>query len=453
VQAPAAVAHPKPAAHAPAPAPAAKPAPKPVPVFIPLARAGQVTPASAKPALTPKEALAAKTKAQAAKVSAKGPASKPSAPSAATFATELVNAGPDEVVAALEKAGDAAAALIDAWTAASNAAAIVEAAEAEAVPGAARKAARRALNVLRSRGVAIPARVKPAKVEERIELVTEAELTPSDASGLLSLTFTRRNATGKYHLAQVLIRDTVGIVNAANGWLSGSQVKEGKARVAESYGAAPVAVPLAWARARVAEARAQNAVTGMVLPLGLDGCRDLIEPAPESTPPHPLAELEAEVTSESAAAAGRASMALHAEPEFGAWMPDRGALQEMLAKVGERLGPDGLNDPAAVSVALDEEANAATDRFFSPEVRAIVAKRMRDAAISIRARKGDRAAGEVLGVARAVVEAGLITSPPREIPFLVAFFQKGLNYLLREGGGRLRVPVAAAAPQPDAPPA
>ncbi len=38
-----------------------------MPVFIPLARAGQVAPASARPALTPKEALAAKTKAHAAK--------------------------------------------------------------------------------------------------------------------------------------------------------------------------------------------------------------------------------------------------------------------------------------------------------------------------------------------------------------------------------------------------
>ena len=35
----------------------------------------------------------------------------------------------------------------------------------------------------------------------------------------------------------------------------------------------------------------------------------------------------------------------------------------------------------------------------------------------------------------------------------MAFFQKGLNYLLREGGGKLRVPMPAAAPQPtEAPP-
>ncbi len=96
--------------------------------------------------------------------------------------------------------------------------------------------------------------------------------------------------------------------------------------------------------------------------------------------------------------------------------------------------------------------SAATDRFFLPEVRAVVAERMRDAAISIRARKGDRAAGDALAVARAVREAGLITSPPRDIPFLMAFFRTGLGYLAQQTGGQIRLSApGTAAPQP-APP-
>jgi hypothetical protein len=80
---------------------------------------------------------------------------------------------------------------------------------------------------------------------------------------------------------------------------------------------------------------------------------------------------------------------------------------------------------------------------------------MRDAALSIRARKGDRAATDVIGVARAVREAGLITSPPRDIPFLVGFFQMGLSYLAARDGGQIRVPVQPGAegdPSEDAPP-
>jgi hypothetical protein len=75
---------------------------------------------------------------------------------------------------------------------------------------------------------------------------------------------------------------------------------------------------------------------------------------------------------------------------------------------------------------------------------------MRDAAISVRARLGDRRASEVLGVARAVREAGLITSPPREIPFLTVFFQKALSLMMQQANGQLRIPMrmGARAPQP-----
>ena len=74
----------------------------------------------------------------------------------------------------------------------------------------------------------------------------------------------------------------------------------------------------------------------------------------------------------------------------------------------------------------------------------------------MRARKGDERALDVLAVARAVKEAGLITAPPREIPFLTAFFQKALGALARMGGGQLRIPVpqgAAPAPAPAPAPA
>jgi hypothetical protein len=104
--------------------------------------------------------------------------------------------------------------------------------------------------------------------------------------------------------------------------------------------------------------------------------------------------------------------------------------------------------------ALREEVAAAVDRYFSPDVREALAGRMRDSAISVRARKGDERALDVLATARAVKEAGLITSPPREIPFLVAFFEKAVDALAQMGGGRLRIPVRGpapdAAPQPPA---
>jgi hypothetical protein len=449
--APAAAAKPAPKPAAPPPPPpsqakaAAPPqkaaAPKPMPVFVPLARAGQVQ-KSDKPALTAKEALQQKTKAHAPQAK-QAPKAAPKAE--ATFDAALVNATADEAVAAIGKAGDAAAALVDAWAAAGNAAAVVEVAESDAVPGAARKQARRAINVLRSRGVAIPTRSRVVKIDDRAEVSLEATLIPPDSSGTMAISVTSKDASGRYHIAEVLIREPIGILQAGSGWLSGSQLKEGRNRALEGLGVAPVVVPVEWARHRIAEAKKMNATSGQVLPLGFEGCKELVEPAPESAA-HPLADLEGDITSDRATAAAPGSQSLHNEPEFRSWLPDRGALDELLQKVGERLGPQGVSDPEAVNKALSEEMEAATDRFFSPEVRAVVTARMRDAAISIRARKGDRRAEEVLLIARAIKDAGLITSPPREIPFLVAFFQKALGILAQQGGGQLRVPVAAGVP-------
>jgi hypothetical protein len=411
----------------------------PIPVFVPKRPAqGKV-----KPALTPKEALAARTKAMATTAVKPKVAAKPEG--GATFDAALVSVDQAGAKAAIVSAGEGAAALVDAWLAASNVEAIVEIVESDDVAGGARKAARRALNVLRSRGVAIPERRHVVKMDDRAEVSIEATMIPPDGSGTFSISITSKDASGRYHIAEVIIREPIGIVQAGSGWLSGTQIKEGRSRAMEGLGVAPVAVPVEWARHRIAESRKLNATSRQVLPLGLEACRELIETTATECA-HPLAELDAAITVEQATSAATGSGALHQEPEMRAWLPDRGALDEMLQKVGERLGADGVSDPDKVNEALREEIDAATDRFFSPEVRAIVSRRLADAAISVRSRKGQDRAIEMLSVARAIREAGLITSPPREIPFLTGFFQKALGILAQQGGGQLRVPVAAGTP-------
>jgi hypothetical protein len=428
-----------------------------VPVHVPLAKTAAVT---KKPALTPKEALSAKAaKAAQAKGKVEAPKAEAPKPSAAPEANEQAAAAPASVFDegalsagwesakdALKRAGDRAIALVEAWFGGSNAEAIAAAAEADDSPGPVRKAARRALNVLKARGVSIPSKPHVARVADTRPDVLEAAFIPPDSTGTTSITITSRDSSGRYHIAEVIAREPVGILHAGSGWLSGSQLKEGRNRAAESMGVSPVSVPVEWARHKIAEAQKLNATSKQVLPLGLERCRELIEPVPEQAPKHPVEDLEADLTSEIAWARAPGSAALHEEPEFRSWLPDRRVLEEVLQGVGKRLGPDGIKDQGRVSAALDEEIHSATDRFFSPDVRNLVAGRMRDAAISIRARKGDSRATEVLAVARAVREAGLITSPPREIPFLVAFVQKGIGALAQQGGGSLRIPVSSGLP-------
>jgi len=68
---------------------------------------------------------------------------------------------------------------------------------------------------------------------------------------------------------------------------------------------------------------------------------------------------------------------------------------------------------------------------------------MRGSAISVRSRSGDDQALRVLAVAKAVRDAGLVTSPPSDLPFLLSFFQKGVAMLVEQG--QLRVPKAEQA--------
>ena len=159
-----------------------------------------------------------------------------------------------------------------------------------------------------------------------------------------------------------------------------------------------------------------------------------------------MADLEEGLGDDDVSKAAADSDSLHSVPEFGGWMPDKPAIDEMLQKLGESLGDDGSKEKDRVDEALKEEVASATDRFFTPEVRSLVADRMRDSAISVRIRTGDDAARRVLAVARAVREAGLVTSPPRDIPFLQGFFRKAVGMLVHQGQGRLQVPVAPQQP-------
>jgi len=412
---------------------------------LPFARNVIAPTKSNKPALTAKEVLSAKAKAATASSKAKPAESAAKPAAAADFAAAIVNVSGDAAKEAILGVGANAEALVERWVTASNADAIAAVADADEVPSAARKAARRALNVLKARGVAISTRAHVARFTDEGPSSLEATFLPPDATGTSAITVASREASGRYHIAEVIARDGVGILHAGSAWLSGTQLKESRSRAENAVGMAPVAVPVEWARHRIAAARERNAVSRQIVPLGFDRCRELVEPVPPTPPAHPVADLEAGVTSEIASARAPGSATLHGELEFRSWLPDQGAIAEMLQKLGENLGPEGLKDGDKVNAAMSEEMAAATDRFFTPELRAVIAQRMRDAAISVRSRKGDARAVDVLAIARAIEEAGLITSPPREIPFLVLFFQKAVSYMAQQSGGQIRIPVPAGA--------
>ncbi|MBL9023745.1 MAG: hypothetical protein JNL21_16245 [Myxococcales bacterium] len=382
---------------------------------------------------TAKEALAAKAASGAPK-----PKAEP-AKGEVVLDPSWVSANGDNAVSVLRGAGPAAEALVDAWLSASNVEAIAAAGASEELSGAARKASRRALGVLKARGVAIPERTTAASAGARSgeEEVIEATFSPPDGRGTISFTIAKRRGGERAHIAEVIARDGVGVVNAVSGWMSRSQIKEAHQRIADSTGVPPATVPAEWARYRIAQAKAENAKSGALVPLSLERCKELIDPTPAAEPTHPVADLESSIGD-----AAEAPASLHAEPELRSWLPDGRALDELLRKVGEKLSAADAEDSKKVDEVLQEEVKLATDRFFTPEQRALLARRMRDAAISVRQRAGEDRAKDLLRAVKAIESAGLITSPPSELEFLRVFFQKGLSVLAQQQGG-LRVPVAA----------
>jgi hypothetical protein len=334
--------------------------------------------------------------------------------------------------------------LIDAWARSENAAAIVEVAERGS--GAARKAARRALNVLRARGVPVPDRPPRVATITRVDEgeTQHAWLFPPDASGSALIVIARRAPARRYRTVFLILQDERGILRIELQELSQSQLKDAFARAFPVGDFKPAEVPVEWARYRIEQARLCHARSGLPEPLGLQSAASWLQPVPERAPEHPFDGEGLELSEEDALEVAQGSERLHALPEFRSWLPEKSAVDELLLKVGETLSPGQEPDPEHVQQQLREEIAAATDRYFSPQRREQIVHLMKDSAISVLSREGEVRALELVGAMKLVERAGLITHPPREVPFLRAFFDKAIALLLAQGGGRLNIPIPRA---------
>jgi hypothetical protein len=333
---------------------------------------------------------------------------------------------------------DRAVALVDAWVSAGNAEAVQAA--ADAASGPVRKAARRGLNVLSSRGIRAQQSGHVAVLgrdERDRESVTEAWLVPPDAAGNCLVVIAARSAAKRAESGFFYLHDQLGVHGAQVGTLSGSALKDSLKRAA-SAGCEPVSISPEYARQLIHEAREQLRARNIPEPLGMTSAKSLLEPLPSEPLPHPLDAEGLEIADEDAKELAQKSAELHMLREFRGWLPERGAVDEMLNDVGEKL-PEGA-PPEVIEKLISEAVEAATDRYFGPERRAVLVKRLRDCALSVLQTSGETRALELVAAIKRIEQAGLITDPPREVPFLRGFFDKALAMLAAQGGGRLQIP-------------
>lgn len=367
----------------------------------------------------------------------------------ATLAAADVSASATDALAALTRAGEQAVALVEAWVKGGNAAAVDVAAESG--EGAARKAARRGLNVLKARGIAVPSapRVTNVRGEKEAE-IEEALMLAPDSGGSICLVITSRSPTSRAHSVFVFLHDDFGIHRVNVGDLSQSQLKEALARALPGAEYRPVKVPVSWARARIAAARKAHAARGVPEPLGFASAASLLEPAPSEVEEHPFDGEGFELGEEDAQDLAKNSHGLHLLPEFRGWFPPKPVVDEMLLKVGETLTAGSEPAPEELQKALEEELKSATDRYFTPERREQLARMMKDSALSVLAREGEVRTLEVVATMKNIRDAGLITNPPHEVGFLRAFFDKAISALAYQDGGKLRIPMPQGAPLAEA---
>ena len=359
-----------------------------------------------------------------------------------SFESSQLKADAAGAVTALDSAGADATALVQAWVDTGNAAAVQAASLLDAGP--CRKAGRRGLNVLKSRGISIH-NSERAPAERKASHSVEAWMVPPDPSGSQLLIFGSGTKDSKQDVCFVYLNPKVGLNRVERAQLSRSQLKKSLVKVLSSN-YEPVSIPVPWARQRGAEAIAKHREGANPLPMGLGTNQDLLEPVPESAPSHPFDEEGFALSDEDAADLTQGSADLHRFPEFRGWLPPPAAAQEMLVNVGEAAKNETETpSPEEVQERLKAEINAATDRYFTPVLRAEVLLRMKDAGWCVFSREGEQEALRISATMTAIEKCGLITDPPSEIPFLRVFFEKALSLMASGAGGRVQPP-----PQPTA---
>jgi hypothetical protein len=371
--------------------------------------------------------------------------------SAPSFDEKLLRSSAADALEGLRRAGDQAPQLVEAWVKAGNAVAVAEA--AEQAEGAARKAARRGLNVLKARGISVP---EPGRVSavagQKAPEQTEAFLLAPDTAGNVLLAIATRSLTSRGKVAFVYLNDDLGIHRVDVGELSQSQLKDALAKALPGARHKAVTVPVDWARRRISEARGRHAQSQVPEPLGFARAKDLLEPVPAESVPHPFDGEGLELSLEDASEMVKTSAQLHNVAELSGWFPEKSAVDELFAFIGKNLSEKGL-DPAqeppaeALQTAMREEIASATDRYFTPERRARLILSLKDATLSVLPREGEEVALQLAALAKVIAEAGLITNPPHEIPFLRGYFEKAVSLLAMQNQGRIRIPVPSPAPE------
>ena len=262
------------------------------------------------------------------------------------------------------------------------------------------KESKRELQKLKQRGVQVQ-ELRP-QGEPVLKPLPEGE-APScyassiDAYGERAVWWTRPARQG-VELVQIVISDLKGILAVDALALSRRSWREFVKRLPRQNVVATVEIPKDHARQLIAEAEAAGARNGFSPPPAYADALRLLGPAPQTAPPSPGLSLELpdELAHQLAGAA------LFEDPLFMAWIPEEDDLRRFALRLDEIATSQLYIDAAQRRQALERAADDAALAYFTPQRRALYAKRLVEMAHVLASERRLDAARTALAVSRAL---------------------------------------------------
>ena len=282
------------------------------------------------------------------------------------------------------------------------------------------KDAKRALHLLRTRGVAVPEPARPAPPPPTpvAEEVFPCYASSLDGQGERAI-WIARNVPGRgVEVGQAVVSDLLGLVELQVGVLGRKEYRGFGKDIEERGQAMGVAeIDPMHARAVVAEARRRNDQSGRQVPVGADAWLTRIGPGTPA--PDPAASLPP-LPDEEERRALAASAGLHELPMLRGWLADEAALRALAARLDSLSAGAAQADPAEHARKVADSIAEALEAWLDAPCRQRLAARLFTVGEHLAAMGlADRAA-QAAAAARALASG----APGRDVPFAREMVEK-----------------------------
>jgi hypothetical protein len=286
--------------------------------------------------------------------------------------------------------------------------------DAAALSKPARKALRRALHQLRSRGVSVaeaPKEQRVATLPPLDDAVDAAMVTPLDAWGARAVYLATSHPSGGVRLFELVLDDLRGVLEFEVYSSGRSKVRKFLRDFERRERFAAVAAPTDAVRALIARAVAQQPAE-RPLPRGFSEWRSRITECPEDTStPGEIARAALDVPEAEVPQLVERAVALVSSKALGPWPPPAEATREVAQKIADigrgLIIVSGLQRREQVRRCVDE----ALDDLYAPPFAALTARRWEESAYLFWKERREADARACLAAARAFQ-----TGPPSGNP-------------------------------------